>query len=156
MPNMSHYHPVLFGINSWRSRSKNFQQSGWNFYSSEYHPWRRNDVDVKILTVINKFWYQYTFVTLWKKSINIQFNFLKQIQSSISIHLMLTFFIRFVIFWHAQNLKNIPSKIVALEIKWIQYFSMNLWKKLFITNNFLYLLIEKIYGWTTIPNNTGW
>ena len=81
---------------------------------------------------------------------------LTQVQSWISIRLMLTFFIRFVIFWHAQNLKNIPFKIVALEIKWIWYFSMNLWKKLFITNNFLYLLIEKIYGWTTIPNNTGW
>ena len=79
-----------------------------------------------------------------------------QFQSWISIRLMLTFFVRFVIFWHAQNLKNIPFKIVALEIKWIRYFSMNLWKKLFITNNFLYLLIEKIYGWTTIPNNTGW
>ena len=79
-----------------------------------------------------------------------------QFQSWISIRLMLTFFVRFVVFWHAQNLKNIPFKIVALEIKWIRYFSMNLWKKLFITNNFLYLLIEKIYGWTTIPNNTGW
>ena len=40
-------------------------------------------------------------------------------------------------------------KIFTLEIEWILYFSMNLWKKWFIAENFLHKLIEKIYGWTT-------
>ena len=153
---MSYYHLGLYAINSRPRRYKQFKVSALVGSRQNRISTRRNNIKMMWRRNDSKYlgYYKFWFCKSNLKKIQIYFwhNFRVQFRSIF----LLTFFVRFVIFWHAQNLKNIPFKIVALEIKWIRYFSMNLWKKLFITNNFLYLLIEKIYGWTTIPNNTGW